>query len=137
VHDRPTAAELIAAARDYLTGELLPTVTDQRLRFRGLVAANVLAIVERELATLEADLLAEWAGLTALLDRPATKPPPRLTALRAEVEALNRDLGARIRAGEADAGPFRAAALAHARAQVEAKLRVANPRFLERARRDT
>jgi hypothetical protein len=46
--DRPTAGELAAAAREFLEGEILPTLDDHRLRFRTLVAMNALGIVERE-----------------------------------------------------------------------------------------
>jgi hypothetical protein len=46
--DRPTAAELAGAVREFLEAELLPTLDDRRLRFRTLVAMNALAIVERE-----------------------------------------------------------------------------------------
>jgi uncharacterized protein DUF6285 len=48
VSDRPSAAELTAAVREFLESELLPTLTDHRLRFRTLVAMNALGIVERE-----------------------------------------------------------------------------------------
>ena len=48
--ERPTAAELAEAILEFLGGEILPTVTDQRLRFRTLVAMNALSIVYRELA---------------------------------------------------------------------------------------
>lgn len=46
--DRPTAAELATAVREFLETEILPTVDDHRLRFRTLVAMNALSIVERE-----------------------------------------------------------------------------------------
>jgi hypothetical protein len=46
--DRPTAAELATAVREFLEAEILPTLDDQRLRFRTLVAMNALSIVERE-----------------------------------------------------------------------------------------
>ncbi len=131
MQDRPTTAELIEAVRDYLTRELLPTVGDHRLRFRGLVAANILAITARELAAGEADLLAEWAELAPLLGLPAD-PPDRLVDLQAAVERGNRELCTRIRAGEFDADPRREAALRFARGAVERKLRVNNPRYLER-----
>jgi hypothetical protein len=48
VTDRPTAAELAAAVREFLEAEILPTLDDHRLRFRTLVAMNALSIVERE-----------------------------------------------------------------------------------------
>jgi Domain of unknown function (DUF6285) len=47
--DRPAAPELIEAVFEFLSGELLPTVDDHRLRFRTLVAMNALGIVRREL----------------------------------------------------------------------------------------
>ena len=46
--DRPTAAELATAVREFLENEILPTLDDHRLRFRTLVAMNALSIVERE-----------------------------------------------------------------------------------------
>jgi hypothetical protein len=50
--DRPTALELLEAVEEFLSSELLPTLDDQRLRFRTLVAMNALGIARRE---LEAD----------------------------------------------------------------------------------
>ena len=50
--DRPTALELLEAVEEFLSSEVLPTLDDQRLRFRTLVAMNALAIARRE---LEAD----------------------------------------------------------------------------------
>ena len=46
--DRPTAAELATAVREFLETEILPTLDDRRLRFRTLVAMNALSIIERE-----------------------------------------------------------------------------------------
>jgi hypothetical protein len=48
VTDRPNARELAAAVREFLEAEILPTLEDQRMRFRTLVAMNALSIVERE-----------------------------------------------------------------------------------------
>lgn len=47
--DRPTALELLEAVTEFLSSEVLPTVTDPRLRFRTLVALNALGIAYREL----------------------------------------------------------------------------------------
>jgi hypothetical protein len=49
MHDRPTALELIEAVTEFLSTEALPTATDQRLKFRTLVAMNALGIAAREL----------------------------------------------------------------------------------------
>jgi hypothetical protein len=50
--DRPTALELLEAVEEFLSSEVLPTLGDQRLKFRTLVALNALGIARRE---LEAD----------------------------------------------------------------------------------
>jgi hypothetical protein len=98
VSERPTAQELTEAIVEFLGGEILPTLTDQRLRFRMLVAMNALGIVHRELAAL----------------------PP-------DDDAEQRELAARIRAGDVAPGT-----LHRVKADVEARLRVASPRYLER-----
>jgi hypothetical protein len=98
VTERPTAQELTEAIAEFLGGEILPTLTDHRLRFRTLVALNALGIVYRELAAL----------------------PP-------EDDAERRELARRIRAGDVDSGT-----LARVKADVEARLRIASPRYLDR-----
>lgn len=99
--ERPTAQELAEAIEEFLAGEILPTLTDHRLRFRLLVALNALGIVYRELAKL----------------------PP-------EDDATQRELAGRIRAGAVEPGT-----LARVKEDVEARLRIASPRYLERYRR--
>jgi hypothetical protein len=49
LHDRPTPQELAEAVREFLEREILPTISDHRLKFRTLVAINGLGIAEREL----------------------------------------------------------------------------------------
>ncbi len=95
--DRPTAQELAEAIQEFLGGEILPLVTDQRLRFRTLVAMNALGIVYRE-----------------------------LDALPAEDDRMQRELARRIREGDVPPGT-----LQRVKADVEARLRVASPRYLE------
>ncbi|MEU5882598.1 DUF6285 domain-containing protein [Spirillospora sp. NPDC047279] len=48
-HDAPDARELVAAVREFLERDVLSTL-EGRTRFHGLVAVNVLGMVERELA---------------------------------------------------------------------------------------
>jgi hypothetical protein len=127
MQDRPTAIELLDAVRGFLERDVVPAL-DGTAKFHARVAANVLAIVGRELALDEPHLLAEWQRLDALLD-PAPLPAgwdERRAALRARTAALCE----RIRAGDADAAPFRDAVLAHLRATVREKLAVANPKLL-------
>ena len=96
--ERPTAQELTEAIAEFLGGELLPLLTDHRLRFRTLVAMNALSIVHRE-----------------------------LDALPQEDDTERRELARRIRGGEVEPGT-----LARVKADVEARLRINSPRYLER-----
>lgn len=54
--DRPAAPELIEAVFEFLSGELLPTLDDHRMKFRTLVAMNALGIALRELEAGEEGL---------------------------------------------------------------------------------
>ena len=47
-HDAPSASELLDAVREFLESDVLPVV-DGRVRFHVRVAANVVAMVGREL----------------------------------------------------------------------------------------
>ena len=97
---RPSAGELATAVREFLEAEILPTIVDQRLRFRTLVAMNALTIVERE------------------------SQPPR------QPDAEEVALARRLRAGD-----LRDEDLGAIGQQVEKRLSVASPRFLERVGR--
>ena len=98
--ERPTAQELTEAILEFLGGEILPTLTDHRLRFRMLVAMNALGIVHRELEVLPA-----------------------------EDDSELRELARKIRDGDVPSGTLR-----RVKADVEARLRIASPQFLERYR---
>ncbi len=120
VHDRPTLAELLAAVRAYITGEVAAKNDDRRARFRALIAANVLAIAERELANAPEDARVENEWLRAL----------GYTA--GDAEARRRQLASEIRAGAYDAPDRFALAFAYAQEIVARKLAVANPKYLAR-----
>ena len=130
--DHPTAAELIAAARMQLEQQVIPSIAEPRLRFQTLVAANVLAIVERELAAGETQLAAAWRRMADLEGYGAEQPTGQ--ALHTAVEDQMRRLCQDIRAGNYDDGAGRQALLAHLRHTAEGELAVANPRFLERVK---
>ena len=140
MQDRPTALELLAAVREFITRQVVPALEGGR-QFHARVAANVLGIVERELQDGDEQLRAEWMRLRTLCVPDAAQeavaddvPPLEPPVLRAAVGALNAELAARIRQGDADRGPLRDAVLAHLRATVEDKLRIANPSYLEEPR---
>jgi len=127
MQDRPTYDELLDAVRGFLERDVVPALEGTK-KFHARVAANVLAIVRRELAAESDQLAAEWQRLDALL---GSEPVPvGLPSLKRRLAERSAQLCERIRAGDADAGPFRAAALAHVRETVREKLAVANPKLL-------
>ena len=126
MQDRPTVQELLSVVRQFLESEVVPALAGRRA-FHARVAANVLAIVAREIEGEEAALAAEWARVAPLVGRSDT--PVRREAMRAAVREATVALVERIRAGEADGGPFADAVHAHVLATVREKLAVANPRF--------
>jgi hypothetical protein len=128
MQDRPNTTELVGAVRAFLEADVVPALAGRR-RFHALVAANVLAIVERELVGEEERVVDEWQRLARLLDVTGD-PPPRLDLVERGVRDLEERLADRIRAGDADAGDFAERVRAHLRATVLEKLRIANPKYL-------
>ena len=82
--ERPTPDELAEAIEEFLAGEILPTLDDQRLRFRTLVALNALGIVRRELTKVPPLDDAEQRELAARL-RDGDVPPGTLARVKADV----------------------------------------------------
>jgi hypothetical protein len=121
--DRPGPAELAEAVREFLESEVLPTVEDSRLRFRVLVAANALAIAQRDLELGERLVEEEIALLQDLVG-----PIPASSAGERRI-SLNRELARRVRRGDVPNGTLQAL-----RRIAELKLRAASPRYLERRR---
>jgi hypothetical protein len=87
--ERPTAQELTEAILEFLGGEVLPTLTDPRLRFRMLVAMNALGIVYRELTELPVEDDSELRELARRI-RADDVPPDALSRVQASVEARLR-----------------------------------------------
>ena len=100
MREQPSAAELIDAVAEFITRDLAPTLTG-RLAFHARVAANVLAIVRRELTLGPAADRADAARLTALLGTEGENP-------RADRGALppHRDRRDRRRRPGADRAPL-------------------------------
>lgn len=136
MQDRPTADELAEAVGHFLQSELAPTVSDPRLRFRVLIAANLMGMLTRELRAGDAPVREEWQALARLLDVGAELPADG-DELRAGADAMARDLCARIRRGDADQGAWADAAHAYAEQRLIARLRIANPKFLQRVGADS
>ena len=125
--DRPTSLELLAAVRRFLDEELIPGL-DGVKRFHTLVASNALGIVAREFEDGAASQREQYLGLGRLLGL-EDPPPAEPEALARALDERERALVARIRAGEADAGPFRAELLAELEAGVRRRLAIDNPRY--------
>jgi multidrug resistance efflux pump len=85
VSGRPTPDELTEAIEEFLSGEILPTLDDHRLRFRMLVALNALGIVRRELAKLSPEDDAEQRELATRI-RKGDVPTGTLARVKAGVE---------------------------------------------------
>jgi hypothetical protein len=126
VNDRPDAAELLAAVERFLEETAVPAL-EGPAKYHARVAANVVRIVARELATEDEHLAREWDGLVALLGAAGEAKPGERASLRDAISARNRELVRRIQAGDADAGAFRAELIAHLSRVVADKLDVAQP----------
>src|SRR4051812_45323643 len=87
--DRPDTAELVAAVREFLEGDVM-AATEGRVQFHTRVAVNVLNIVERELQLGPQLEPGEQARAAALLGHDG------------DAAVLERDLAAAIRSGALD-----------------------------------
>ena len=109
MHGNPTSAELVESVREWIERDVL-TQVDGRLKFHSRVAINVLAMVERELAMGEEQQVAHEERLTTL------------------GVADDAEFAHSIRNGDLDDRLDEVRAVL--RADVDAKLAVANPKYL-------
>lgn len=130
MRDQPTGEQLLDAARALLREALLPALPAAR-KHEALMIANAMSIAMRQLQNGEAGERKEIESLRSLLDGQAEVTPSAAAGdLRAQLERLNREFSKRIRAGEADAGPWGEAALAHLRTVIRVKVQESNPKYL-------
>jgi hypothetical protein len=115
--DRPTAAELLAAVADFLREEATPALdaAEPRLGFQMRVAANSLAILEREWRLGPGADAREQARLVKLLGREGT------------LAELNQELARELRTGQRDERD--PALMAHLEATIADKIAIANPKW--------
>lgn len=125
MQDRPTAVELLEAVERFLEKDVVPVLQGPK-QYHARVAANVMRILAREITLEEGHARAEWQRLGRLLGE-ESPAPQTLAVVAQEVRRRNETLCARIRHGDADAGPWRGEVLAHGRRTVEEKLAVAKP----------
>jgi hypothetical protein len=113
--DRPSAAELVTAVREFLERDVMPA-TEGRVQFHARVAVNVLNTVARELELGDGFATDERRRAAALLGHDG------------DADALERELAAAIGSGRLDDSD--ADVRAHVRATVREKLLIANPTYL-------
>lgn len=104
MQDRPTAAEVLVTIGEYLDEEVLPAV-EGALRYKTLVAANLIKVLERELAAGDGPQRRERERLAVLLG--VTADGEDLTG---DLLRLNAELQARLRAPELPSREFLLAA---------------------------
>jgi hypothetical protein len=100
MQDRPDAAELLDAVAEYLFGELRPEVPREQ-RFKVLVAANLCAVVAREVRAGKGPTRDDLALFRGLLGEEG-EPPEDPEALARETREAAAALSKRLRAGELD-----------------------------------
>ena len=114
MYDRPTLSELVASVRDFIERTAMPKL-EGHAAFHARVAVNALGIALRQLEQAPEAEAEELARLRALLGRDGS------------LEELNRELCARIRAGEL--GLATPGLAEHLRATTFAKLAVDQPKY--------
>ena len=112
--DQPSAAELVTAVREFIEKHALPQLSG-RTAFHGRVAANVLAIVGRELEQGPGTVTAEHTRLKDLL------------GIEGTLDSLNRELCRRLREGKID--PMDPALSRHLVATTVAKVAIDQPGY--------
>jgi hypothetical protein len=126
MQDLPTTTELSDAVREFLEIEILPNLTDARLKFRVLVAMNALGMISREAKLEEANLDTEFSSLKALLGFDVITPES-FSSLKALTLEKNKTFSSQIRAGNLPDGTFN-----HLERVTRAKLAISNPGYLKR-----
>jgi hypothetical protein len=98
--DRPDAAELLSSVAEFLFSDVREWAPREK-RFQVLVAANVCAVVGRELRAGEEPLRKDLALFRELLGE-APGETPSGPELEQQVRATQAELSRRLRAGELD-----------------------------------
>lgn len=127
MNNRPDGADLLRVARKLLREDLAESVP-RELRYEALMVANAMAIAERESKTGDKDLQDEFRMLEELYGAEAAEAAG--SRLEEKVASLNRRLAKDIRAGVLD-GACAQGVRVLLRAQVLARLRISNPKYLK------
>ena len=119
--DRASAEELLNGVEGFLRKDVLPQLSGASI-YKCRVAANILSIVQRELAQGSKADSTELEGLQVLLDRVGEGDDTS-----ARLDDLNAELCAKIRSGELD--ERRDEVIKAVRRTLQDKLAIANPKY--------
>jgi hypothetical protein len=130
MQQRPTKTQLLQAVAKFLVSEAYPNISDKRLSFRVLIAANLANIVAAELESEQTLIDEEIARLADLMpDAVAGRPPAETPAERRELlSQLHRELAERIRQDRLSPAEKRRA-WAQVKESLSRTLAIDNPRF--------
>lgn len=127
MNNAPDGAELLRVAQKVLRERLMRGITEDQ-RYEALMVANAMAIAARELMAGESDLREELRMLTQLYGD--TTVGESGNSMKEKVTSLNKRLARDIRSGVLD-GACAQGVRALLKAQVTARLRVSNPKYLK------
>ncbi len=127
MNNEPDGAELLRVAQKVLREQLLTGIAGEQ-RYQALMVANAMEIAARELKAGETDLRRELRMLTELYGDTTVSEAGNST--REKVASLNKRLARDIRSGMMD-GACAQGVRALLKAQVTARLRVSNPKYLK------
>jgi Domain of unknown function (DUF6285) len=131
MQERPNKLVLLTAIARFLMEEVRPALSEPRLAFRALIAANLASVVASELASDSEVVARDLERLAPLLPDAADareEADPSFESQRARVADLNARLASGLRdGGVADDDLARVAAVL--RDSLREKLAVDNPRF--------
>ncbi|MCX8073611.1 MAG: DUF6285 domain-containing protein [Candidatus Binatia bacterium] len=130
MQDRPTIDELLGAVERFLEREIVPQLHG-RDQFHARVAANVLAIVRRELALETEQLQHEWQRLARLRRSCESEPAGSPADVKKQVRRWTEELCEWIRNAPIDSLLEQKDLWQHLEATTREKLLVANPRLVE------
>lgn len=125
MQDIPDKATLLGAVRRFLKSDLASTIDDPALRFRVLIAANLLGVVSRELELEHDHHLAEVTRLASLLEGLDVEALSDLHGDTQRREALSPLYARLLEETDSD----EAALFSHVKQTLAEKLEVVNPRF--------
>ena len=127
MQERPNKLALLMAISRFLVDDVRPALSDPRLSFRALIAANLAGIVASELASEDAHVTRELDRLRAIFPEVAPAPAS-FEDRRALLAALNGRLAKTLR--EAETAPAEITRIARLlRETLHDKLSIDNPRF--------